>query len=86
MGEDLLSITLSSIGAMLDKAGLMLGNTASSGTSATFLYGAYTIALTLNSAIPPLLIQLGHALLLAIQHACSAMQERSGGFSPFFPC
>lgn len=51
MGEDLLSITLCSIGAMLDKAGLMLGNTASSGASATFLNGAFAVALTLNSAL-----------------------------------
>lgn len=50
MGEDLLSVALCSIGAMLDKAGLMLGNTAGAGASATFLYGAFAIALTLNSA------------------------------------
>lgn len=54
MGEDLLAITLCSVGALLDKGGLMLGNTASSGTSAAFLYGAFAIALTLNSVPLPL--------------------------------
>jgi hypothetical protein len=52
MGEDLLSIAICSVGAMLDKAGLMLGSTASSAASATFLYGAFAVALTLNSMLP----------------------------------
>lgn len=50
VGENLLSIAISTIGVYLDKAGLMLGTNATANITYNFLLGAFVCSLILNSA------------------------------------
>lgn len=53
VGENLLSIAISTIGVYLDKAGLMLGTNATANVTYNFLFGAFLCSLALNSKLLP---------------------------------
>ena len=55
MGQNLLALSVTAIGMMLDKGGLMLGTTASAAVTNTFLYCVFGVALAFNCAflLPP---------------------------------
>lgn len=51
MGEDLLALSVSNIGMLLDKAGLLLGMSSSSAATTTFLYTIFALSFVLSCAL-----------------------------------